>query len=123
MARIIELDRPIRRRIGSLTIRIEREAVYVRGRGRRTWRRIDWDRILSLLESSDHPVLEEVEAATGRRIRTKLTSRRRRVQRMHAVLQCARCSRETDWIEFDSRAEVRRGKPCPNCAPRAGKTQ
>lgn len=75
--RIIELARPIRRRIGSITICIKRDAVFVRGKGKRTWRRIEWDRILSLVEHSDRPILAEAEVAIGRRVRSAMTKRRR----------------------------------------------
>lgn len=36
------------------------------------------------------------------------------------MMQCAKCGEETDWLEFESITEAKRGIPCPKCNPTAG---
>lgn len=77
MSRIIELEKPVLRRIGNLTIRVGRESLEVRGKGKKTWHAIDWARILALIDSEDEPITVEIETALGRRVHSRLTDRRR----------------------------------------------
>lgn len=30
-------------------------------------------------------------------------------------LMCSKCQHETDWVEFPTVTEARRGSPCPDC--------
>lgn len=75
--RIIELEKPVLRRIGNLTIRVSRDGIDVRGKGKQRWRSIDWARILALIDSDDEPITVEIEQAIDRRVHTRLTARRR----------------------------------------------
>lgn len=124
--RIIELEKPVLRRIGNFTIRITRDAIEVRGRGKRLWRPITWDRVLSLLDSDDQPVLVATEKRIGRRQYDRLTQKRQ--VRMYVIdagdaengqliakMQCPKCQFTTGWKPFQSDSAVRRGLPCPKC--------
>lgn len=75
--RIIELEKPVLRRIGNLTIRVDRESIQVRGKNKKTWHSIDWARVLALIDSEDEPINVAIEAALGRRVHTRLTARRK----------------------------------------------
>lgn len=72
---IIELKKPVLRRIGNLTIRVSRDGIDVRGRGKQKWTPIEWARILALIESNDRPVVIESERALGRRMHSALVAR------------------------------------------------
>lgn len=32
-------------------------------------------------------------------------------------MRCLKCGQETDWLEFSSVTEAKRGIPCPKCNP------
>lgn len=73
--RIIELEKPVLRRIGNLTIRVSRDGIDVRGKGKQKWTPIEWARVLALIESNDRPAIIESEIAIGRRVHSALVAR------------------------------------------------
>ena len=67
-SKLTHLTRPIVRRIGKLVVRIAPEGLSIRGYQCRTWRRVSWLSVGSLLEAEEAPVLVRADQVTGARV-------------------------------------------------------
>lgn len=77
MPKLIELRRPIRRRLGDLVIEIRPDGLTLRGRRRRNPRTYSWEQIASLAEAGDLEVIRETETAAGRRELARILPKRK----------------------------------------------
>ncbi|PQO39373.1 hypothetical protein C5Y96_05830 [Blastopirellula marina] len=66
MASVVELNRPIRRRVGNLIIEIHEKGITLRGSGRRKRRTFTWEQIAALDQAGT--VQAASDEALGRRV-------------------------------------------------------
>lgn len=74
MGRLTRLHRPIVRRLTGrrLVIRLSDEGVEIKGHGRRTWRLVSYERLATLADDEELPIVVECERQRGERVLARI---------------------------------------------------